>query len=58
MKYGDNIVKTIAVAISLVVSTTLSIYLFNFIPTLELVSGSALVVTATFLYANLLSICG
>jgi len=57
MKYGDNIVKTIAVAISLVVSTTLSIYLFNFIPTLELVSGSALVVTATFLYANLLSIC-
>ena len=57
MKYGDNIVKTIAVAVSLVVSATASIYLFDFIPTMQFIAGSSLVVLATFLYSNLVSVC-
>eukprot|EP00802_Teleaulax_amphioxeia_P019832 Tamp_20085.p1 GENE.Tamp_20085~~Tamp_20085.p1 ORF type:complete len:400 (+),score=77.68 Tamp_20085:39-1202(+) len=57
IKYADNIAKTIAVAISLVVSTALSIYLFDFVLTVHFAAGSALVVSATFLYSHLCAVC-
>lgn len=57
MKLTSNIAKTFAIAISLVVSTIASIYLFNFIVTVNFVWGSAMVVLATFAFAGLLAPC-
>eukprot|EP00961_Rhodomonas_salina_P136288 1833665-Rhodomonas_salina.1 len=42
MKLTSNIAKTFAIAISLVVSTIASIYLFNFIVTVNFVWGRSL----------------
>jgi len=50
VKYADNILKGFAMAISIILSSLLSIYMFEFVPTLLFVVGAIVVVGSVFLY--------
>ena len=51
VKYADNILKGFSAAVSIVVSSVASVYLFNFKLSIPFVSGAGLVMLATYLYA-------
>ena len=50
VKYADNILKGFAAAVSIVISSVVSVYLFNFKLSVPFVSGASLVMLATYLY--------
>ena len=51
VKYADNILKGFATSISIILSTIVATYLFNFEVTLLFVFGAALVIWAVYLYS-------
>jgi UDP-sugar transporter A1/2/3 len=51
VKYADNILKGFATSMSIILSTALSVWLLNFAITSLFVVGTALVVSATYLYS-------
>eukprot|EP00290_Baffinella_frigidus_P046205 CAMPEP_0180409002 /NCGR_PEP_ID=MMETSP0989-20121125/42570_1 /TAXON_ID=697907 /ORGANISM="non described non described, Strain CCMP2293" /LENGTH=376 /DNA_ID=CAMNT_0022412963 /DNA_START=143 /DNA_END=1274 /DNA_ORIENTATION=+ len=52
MKYADNIAKTFAIAVSLVLSSFLSVYLFNFTITSLFFLGGSMVIYSTFAFSG------
>nr|XP_027205276.1 UDP-N-acetylglucosamine transporter-like [Dermatophagoides pteronyssinus] len=50
VKYADNILKGFATSISIIISCVASIYLFNFVLTLQFFIGASLVISSVFLY--------
>jgi UDP-sugar transporter A1/2/3 len=52
MKFADNIAKTFAIAVSLVVSTVMSVFLFDFAITSMFFLGGAMVIYATFAFSG------
>lgn len=52
VKYADNIRKSFATAVSIILSCTLSALLFDFKPTLSFLLGSVMVVGSVFLYTK------
>lgn len=52
VKYADNIRKSFATAVSIIISCTLSALLFDFKPTFTFLLGSAMVVGSVFLYTK------
>ena len=51
IKYADNILKGFATSLSIILSTIVSIFMFNFVPTIYFLLGSILVFLATYLYS-------
>ena len=51
IKYGDNILKNFTTSCSVILGTLISIFLFDFRPTLQFGWGSAIVIGAAYLYA-------
>jgi len=51
VKYADNILKGFATSISIILSTVVATYLFNFEVTLLFAFGAALVIWAVYLYS-------
>ena len=51
VKYADNILKGFATSISIIVSTIVAIYLFNFHVSSLFALGAALVIWAVYLYS-------
>lgn len=52
VKYADNIRKSFATAVSIIISCTLSALLFDFKPTFTFLLGSGMVVGSVFLYTK------
>lgn len=52
VKYADNIRKSFATAVSIIISCTLSALLFDFKPTFTFLLGSVMVVGSVFLYTK------
>lgn len=50
MKYADNILKGFATAVSIILSSVLSIYIFDFTISFQFFTGASLVVLSVFLY--------
>lgn len=50
VKYADNILKGFATSLAIVISCIASIYLFNFVLTIQFVFGAILVIFSIFLY--------
>lgn len=51
VKYADNIAKNFSASISILVSCIASVYFFDFVVTVNIVLGAAIVIFATYLYA-------
>jgi solute carrier family 35 (UDP-sugar transporter), member A1/2/3 len=51
IKYADNILKGFATSLSIILSTVLSVWIFDFIVTPYFLLGAALVFVATYLYS-------
>lgn len=51
IKYADNILKGFATSLSIILSTTVSVFLFNFVVTIYFLVGTALVFGATYMYS-------
>jgi len=52
VKYADNILKGFATSFAIIVSCIVSIYLFNFILSVQFVLGTVLVMSAIYLYSQ------
>lgn len=52
VKYADNIAKNFAASISIILSCVASVYLFDFVVTVNIFLGSSIVIVATYLYAK------
>lgn len=52
VKYADNILKGFATSISIILSSVASVFLFDFVITMNFVAGTALVIYATSLYGR------
>lgn len=52
VKYADNILKGFATSIAIIVSCIVSIYVFNFVLSLQFCLGTLLVMTAIFFYGR------
>jgi solute carrier family 35 (UDP-sugar transporter), member A1/2/3 len=52
VKYADNILKGFATSLAIVLSCIVSIYLFNFIVTLQFAIGTVFVIISIFLYGH------
>lgn len=50
VKYADNILKGFATSISIILSAVVSVYVFDFVITLQFFLGAALVILSVFLY--------
>lgn len=50
VKYADNILKGFATSISIILSSLLSVYLFEFIVSWNFGIGAAMVIMATYVY--------
>lgn len=50
VKYADNILKGFATSISIILSSVISVWLFNFSVSVPFLLGAALVIYATYLY--------
>ena len=50
IKYADNILKTFAMSLSIIVSSVLSIFIFGFSVSFVFAAGTALVLSSTFMY--------
>lgn len=51
IKYADNILKGFATSLSIILSTTVSVFVFDFVITIYFLIGAALVFTATYMYS-------
>jgi len=51
VKYADNILKGFGSAISIVLSSVIAIFIFDFLPTYKFVAGAVLVVLAVYMYS-------
>ncbi|KAG2225501.1 hypothetical protein INT45_010328 [Circinella minor] len=52
VKHADNILKNFATSVSIILSSVISFYFFDFQPTLIFILGTLLVTAATFIYGN------
>ncbi|RMZ78961.1 hypothetical protein DV737_g3667, partial [Chaetothyriales sp. CBS 132003] len=52
IKYADNILKGFGTSLSVILSTIVSVFIFNFVITIYFLIGSALVFLATYLYSK------
>ncbi|KAF9433205.1 hypothetical protein BGZ76_009754 [Entomortierella beljakovae] len=52
VKYADNILKGFATSLSIIVSGMISVYFFDFEPSLQFQLGTMIVILATFLYGR------
>ena len=52
VKYADNILKGFATSLAIIVSCVVSIYMFNFVLSVQFVFGTALVMVAIYLYGR------
>eukprot|EP00123_Amoebidium_parasiticum_P006929 comp17755_c0_seq1/m.17761 comp17755_c0_seq1/g.17761 ORF comp17755_c0_seq1/g.17761 comp17755_c0_seq1/m.17761 type:complete len:334 (-) comp17755_c0_seq1:587-1588(-) len=52
VKYADNILKGFATSLAIIFSSILSIYFFDFRPSVPFVFGAALVIAAVFMYGR------
>lgn len=50
VKYADNILKGFATSVAILISCVVSIYLFNFVLTVQFALGTMLVIGSIFLY--------
>lgn len=51
VKYADNILKGFATSLAIVLSTIFSVFIFNFVISIEFVVGTAFVMASIFLYS-------
>jgi UDP-sugar transporter A1/2/3 len=51
VKYADNILKGFATSVSIVLSSIISFYLFNFQPSFQFVVGTSIVILAVYIYS-------
>lgn len=51
VKYADNILKGFATSISIIFSSVLSFWLFEFQPTSEFIAGALLVISSVYIYS-------
>ncbi|KAI1297416.1 hypothetical protein EDD11_007146 [Mortierella claussenii] len=52
VKYADNILKGFATSLSIIISGMISVYFFDFEPSLQFQLGTLVVILATFLYGR------
>ncbi|KAG0057167.1 hypothetical protein BGZ83_001110 [Gryganskiella cystojenkinii] len=52
VKYADNILKGFATSLSIIISGIISVYLFDFEPSLQFQLGAVLVIFSTYLYGR------
>ena len=52
VKYADNILKGFATSLAIIISSTVSVYLFDFEITIQFVIGTLLVICSIFLYSK------
>ena len=52
VKYADNILKGFATSLAIIVSCVVSIYVFNFVLSLQFIVGTGLVMVAIYLYGR------
>mgnify|MGYP006231808721 CR=1 FL=1 len=52
VKYADNIVKAFATSVSILLSSMLSLFLFDWHPTIRWISGAILVFCAVYVYGT------
>ena len=52
VKHADNILKNFATSVSIILSSVISFYFFDFQPTLVFILGALLVTAATFIYGS------
>lgn len=52
MKYADNILKAFATSLSIILSSVISVYLFDFRPSLSFIVGTCTVLLSTYLYSR------
>lgn len=52
VKYADNILKGFATSLAIIISSIVSVYLFNFEITFQFVLGTFLVISSIFLYSK------
>ncbi|KAG0233721.1 hypothetical protein BGW41_001391 [Actinomortierella wolfii] len=52
VKYADNILKGFATSLSIIISGIISVYFFDFEPSLQFQIGTLVVILATFLYGR------
>lgn len=50
VKYADNILKGFATSLSIIISSVVSVWLFDFVPSFTFITGALLVIYATYLY--------
>lgn len=50
VKYADNILKGFATSLAIIISCVVSVYLFDFLITLQFVFGATFVIASVFLY--------
>lgn len=50
VKYADNILKGFATSVAIIISCVASIYIFNFVLTIQFAAGTLLVIASIFLY--------
>lgn len=51
IKYADNILKGFATSLSIILSSILSVFLFDYVITLMFSLGGAMVIGAVYLYS-------
>lgn len=51
VKYADNILKGFATSLSIVLSAVIGFYFTNFVPSLQFISGTAVVLFSVYLYS-------
>lgn len=52
IKYVDNIAKNFATSVAIIISTVVSVYLFDFIPNIPFLCGAGMVISSIFLYSS------
>ncbi|KAK9763466.1 hypothetical protein K7432_009817 [Basidiobolus ranarum] len=52
VKYADNILKGFATSLSIIISSVVSFYLFNFHPSPQFALGALIVISSTFMYGR------
>jgi UDP-sugar transporter A1/2/3 len=52
VKYADNILKGFATSLAIIISSILSVYLFDFDLSIQFVIGASLVISSIFLYSQ------